>query len=128
MTYDFEKKEAVANAEHKKELENLEAIANEKSRKQKLVIAFVVSGLLLVLIFAGFIFRSLRVTRKQKSLIEHQKQVVEEQKQVVELQKNIVEEKQREILDSIHYAKRIQRALLPSDNYIDKQLKRLTKR
>lgn len=36
MTYDFEKKEAVATAEHKKELENQNTLAEEKSRKQKL--------------------------------------------------------------------------------------------
>ncbi|HYG53234.1 MAG TPA: hypothetical protein VD905_20180, partial [Flavobacteriales bacterium] len=39
-------------------------------------------------------------------------------------QKTLVEEKQREILDSIHYAKRIQRALLPSEKYISRNLKK----
>ncbi len=111
MTFDFEKKEAVANAEHKKELENQESIADEKSRKQKIVIGFVVCGLFLVLVFAGFIFRSLSVTRKQKTVIEEQKY--------------LVESKQKEILDSIHYAKRIQQSLLPTDKYIEKNLNRL---
>jgi hypothetical protein len=66
-----------------------------------------------VLLFAGFIFRSLRITRKQK--------------QIIEQQKHLVEEKQKEILDSIHYARRIQTALLPTDKYIEKSLKRLIK-
>lgn len=35
-------------------------------------------GLLVVLIFAGFIFRALRITRKQKHIIEDQKKKVEE--------------------------------------------------
>ncbi len=113
MTYDFEKKEAVANAEHKKELENQNALAEEKSRKQKVIIAFVVCGLLLVIVFAAFIFRSLRLTRRQKTIIEEQK--------------NMVEEKQKEILDSIHYAKRIQYSLLPTDKYIERNLNRLKK-
>ncbi len=113
MTFDFEKKEAVANAEHEKELENQEALAEEKSRKQKIVL-FMVSGFgFLVLLFAGFISRSLRVTRKQKSLIEEQK--------------SLVEEKQKEILDSIQYARRIQRSLLPTEKYIGRTLKRLNK-
>ena len=38
MTYDFEKKEAIAVAEHKKELENQQALSDEKSRKQKIVL------------------------------------------------------------------------------------------
>jgi len=48
-------------------------------------------------------------------------------KKEVEEQKNLVEEKQKEILDSIHYAKRIQTALLPNNKYIDKNLNRLKK-
>ena len=127
MNYDFEKKEAVAQAEHKKELENQELIANEKSRKQKIVISFVVCGLLLVVLFAGFVFRSLRITRKQKSIIEEQKNIVEKQKQEVELQKNIVEEHQKAIIDSITYARRIQQSLLPTEKYISSCFKRLMK-
>jgi len=34
-------------------------------------------------------------------------------------------EKQKEIIDSIHYAKRIQTALLPNEKRIDKELKKL---
>ncbi|MGZ3904892.1 MAG: hypothetical protein ACXVC6_14425 [Bacteroidia bacterium] len=38
-------------------------------------------------------------------------------------QHEIIEEKNKEILDSLHYAKRIQQALLPQDVYIAKNLK-----
>jgi hypothetical protein len=86
---------------------------------------FVVIGLLLVLFFAGYVFRSLRITRKQKNIIEEQKNLVEQQKQEVELQKFLVEEHQKEIIDSIKYARRIQRALLPTEKYIDKNINRL---
>ncbi len=125
MTYDFEKKEAVATAEHKKELEKQDLVANEKSRKQTIIILFVAFGLLLVLVFSGFIFRSLRITRKQKNIIEKQKNIVEAQKLEVELQKLMVEEHQKEIIDSIMYARRIQRSLLPSEKYIERNMKRL---
>lgn len=127
MNYDFEKKEAVAEAEHKKELENQEVLAEEKSRKQTIVLSLVLGSLLLVVVFAGFIFRSLRITRKQKDVIEQQKGIVELQKQEVEMQKDIVEAKQKEIIDSITYARRIQKSLLPSEKYIDTNLKRLKK-
>jgi len=36
-----------------------------------------------------------------------------------------VEEHQKEIIDSITYARRIQRSLLPTEKYIDKNLNRL---
>ncbi|MES2762428.1 MAG: SpoIIE family protein phosphatase [Bacteroidota bacterium] len=41
----------------------------------------------------------------------------------VVLQKDIIEEKQKEVLDSINYAKRIQYTLLANDNFIRKFLK-----
>jgi hypothetical protein len=43
----------------------------------------------------------------------------------VEKQKDMMEEKQKEILASIHYAKRIQRALITSEKYIERNLERL---
>ncbi len=127
MTYDFEKKEAVAVAEYKKELENQGLIANEKSRKQKIVLALVSVFLLLVVVFAAFIFRSLRTTKKQKDIIEEQKSLVELQKAEVEQQKAMVEEHQKSIIDSITYARRIQLSLLPTDKYIEKNITRLKK-
>ncbi len=45
----------------------------------------------------------------------------------IEQQKKVVEVKQKEILDSIHYAKRIQTTLLTSEKYIDKKLNELDK-
>lgn len=107
MQYEFDKKEAAAKAEADKQA----AIAAAEKRRQQVILYSVIGGLAVVLLFAGFIFRTLRTTRKQKQLIEQQK--------------HLVEEKQKEILDSIHYARRIQAALLPTEKYIDKSLKRL---
>jgi hypothetical protein len=83
----------------------------------------VLGGLALVAIFAGFIFRALRITRKQKQIIEEQKLAVEHQKAEVETAKHIIEEKNKDIMDSIHYAKRIQISLLPTEKYIERKLK-----
>ncbi|MGZ3865682.1 MAG: hypothetical protein ACXVC6_04800 [Bacteroidia bacterium] len=44
------------------------------------------------------------------------------QKDEIENKKALLEEKQKEILDSIHYAKRIQRTLLPSEKYIARHI------
>jgi len=117
MNYEFDKKEMVIQAEHDKET----AMGEEKSRKQKLIILFVFISLFIVIVFAGFIFRSLRITRKQKDIIA-------EQKHIVEQQKHLVEEKQKEIIDSINYARRIQTSQLPTVKYIEKSLNRLMKK
>jgi serine phosphatase RsbU (regulator of sigma subunit) len=68
---------------------------------------------LIVITFSISLYNRFRITRKQKLIIEKQKCIVEEQKQEVELQKELVEEKNKEITDSINYAKRIQQAILP---------------
>lgn len=102
LKYEFEKKEAVIKEQQEKE----RVIAEEKDRFQKIVIWSVAVGLLLVIIFAAFVFRSLKITRQQKIVIE---------------------EKQKEILDSIRYAKRIQTSLLPTEKYIGNVLNSKTK-
>ncbi len=107
MNFDFEKKEASAKAEQDKK----DAVAAADAKRQKIVLLLVSFVLLLVAIVAFIILRSLRITRRQKTLIEKQKQMVEEH--------------QKEILDSIYYARRIHRSLLPTEKYIDKSLNRL---
>jgi tetratricopeptide (TPR) repeat protein len=118
MQYEYEKKEAIAVTEHKSELSKQQAVAAERGRRQDIVIWFVVIGLLLVTTFCILIFRSLRITRKQKLLIEIKNKETE-------AQKHEIEEKQKEIIDSITYARRIQRALITNDKYIEKSLNKL---
>ena len=40
----------------------------------------------------------------------------------LEYKHQIIEEKQKEIIDSIKYAKRIQQSLMPTEKYIEKSL------
>jgi tetratricopeptide (TPR) repeat protein len=115
MNYDFEKKEAVTNAEHKSELHNQNVVSEEKNRKQNIIIFSVISGLFLVAVFALIVFRALKITRRQK-------QIIEEQKFVVEKHKKIMEEKHKEITDSINYAERIQRSFLATKELLDENL------
>jgi serine phosphatase RsbU (regulator of sigma subunit) len=111
MQYDFDKKEGKLLAEQEKK----DAIAASDKKKQMVITTSVIAGLLLVLLFAAFILRSLHITRNQKNIIEDQKTIVEHQK-------HKVEEHQREIIDSITYAKRLQQAILPSDEELKKYL------
>ncbi|MES2513170.1 MAG: tetratricopeptide repeat protein [Bacteroidota bacterium] len=107
LKYVFDKKEAIIKEQQDKE----RAIVKEKNRFQQIVIWSVVGGLVLVSIFSFFIFRSLLQNRKANRIISHQKQLVEDKNQ-------IIEEKQKEIIDSINYAKRIQFSLLAPDDFI----------
>ncbi|MHB8260520.1 MAG: tetratricopeptide repeat protein [Bacteroidia bacterium] len=109
--FEVEKKEA----ELKIKAEAQEVINKKEKQKQRIVIVFVSCLLLLVGVFAVFMFRRFKITKKQKHIIELQKDEVSRQK-------HLVEEKQKEMIDSINYAKRIQYGLLASDELLNKYL------
>lgn len=111
MQTDFNEKQAQLKAEKERDA----AIAAEKSRQQKTVIISVVAGLILVVVFSVFVFNRWRLTQKQKNIIEVQKGQVEHQKK-------LVEEHQKEIVDSITYAKRLQEAILPPLDFVSRHL------
>jgi tetratricopeptide (TPR) repeat protein len=114
MKYDFEKKESEIKASQDKK----DLIVEKERQKQKITIASVSGGLFLVLILAGVIFRNLVQNQKKNKIITGQKVLVEKQKETVE-------EKQKEIIASIRYAKRIQTALITSEKYIERNLDKL---
>ncbi|MBS1646605.1 MAG: SpoIIE family protein phosphatase [Bacteroidetes bacterium] len=89
----------------KKEQEN--KLLQQENKQQKLVSYFIVGGLVLALLFSFFIFRGLKAQREAN-------QIISKQKEEVYRQKHLVEEKNKEITDSITYAKRIQNAILPN--------------
>jgi len=116
--YEYEKQKAIDDAEHEKQI----AIEQEAAEKQTIITYATTGGLGLVGIFLLVVFNRLKVTRKQKNIIEEQKQEVEQQKQVVELAHSELEEKNKEITDSIQYAKRIQNAILPPAKVVKEYL------
>jgi len=123
LKYEYEKQAAADSVAHAKESEikNVQLqkqTAEIKAKKNQQYALF--GGLGLVIIFAGFMFNRFKVTQKQKGIIELQKFEVEKQK-------HLVDEKQKEVIDSIRYAKRIQTAQLPNEKYIAKSLGRLMK-
>ncbi len=79
-------------------------LKDEKNQAQKRIqnsITIAISCVLaLTLVFAFFIYKSLRLNKLKN--------------QEISIQKHLIEEKQKEIIDSITYAKRIQTMFLPS--------------
>lgn len=109
--YSYDKQKAIDDANREKE----KALSEEIQKRQRLMIIAGGVGLLLVVGFLIFVFNRLRLTKKQKSVIEQQKLEVESAHE-------ILEEKNTEILDSIAYAKRIQSAILPPDELMQELL------
>lgn len=102
--YKYEKQKVLDDAKHDKLL----AAEQEEKEKQQILAGATAIGLGLVVVFLIFVFNRLRVTKKQKLVIEEQKEVVEEAHQ--------------EIKDSITYAKRIQSAILPPSKLVKEYL------
>ena len=116
--FEYEKQQAIKDAEHEKQI----VIEQEEKEKQQIITYATAGGLVLVILFSVFVFNRLQVTKKQKLIIEEQKYEVEAQKAVVEKAHTELEEKNKEITDSITYAKRIQNAILPSDKTVKEYL------
>ena len=109
MQYAQDKKELEIKAEQGKKDIIVKGELKQKERERNYFIA----GFGIVLLLALFILRGYK-----------QKQNANE---IITQQKKLVEEKQKELIDSIHYARRIQTALLPNEKYIEKTLNKLNK-
>ena len=116
--YEYNKQKTIDDAAY----DIILAVEQEEKEKQQILAGAISIGLGLVVIFLLFVFNRLRITRKQKGVIEQQKEEVEQQKEVVELAHDELEEKNQEIMDSIAYAKRIQSAILPPAKLVKEYL------
>ncbi|MBN4049644.1 tetratricopeptide repeat protein [Bacteroidales bacterium AH-315-N07] len=125
--YESEKKQKEIELLTKdKEIKDLALLRKEAEVKKQRVIIFSTIGILaLALTLALILYNryktkqktNMQLERKNASIL-HQKQEIEKQKKEIEKQKEIVEIKNRDITDSIEYAKNIQQAILPKNQKI----------
>lgn len=79
----------------------------------------ILSFLVLVMIVLGIIRLRTRKLQRDKHILEEK---VKQRTAEIERQKNEIVAQKQEIMDSIHYAQRIQSAILPSENVVKKVL------
>jgi serine phosphatase RsbU (regulator of sigma subunit) len=101
--------------EVEKNAAEFEVKAEAQKAKQQLILYSILALLFVVSVFAIILFKRYQFINKQKDIIEQKVKETEEQKK-------IVEQKQKEIIDSITYAKRLQNAILPPIDAIEKNL------
>ncbi len=126
LKYDYEKQATADSVKHSElqKVKDAQLLAQSASLKQEKTQRFsLYAGLVLALIFAGFMFNRFKVTQKQKQIIEVKEKQTQQQNEIISLQKHIVEEKNKEITDSINYAERIQRTFLATKELLDDNLK-----
>ncbi len=100
--------------EKEKKIKQLEF--DQKEERQEILLIAIIIVVILIIGFLIFLFNRLKITRKQNEIIAFRKSQID--KAYIEL-----EVKNKEILDSINYAKRIQSAILPSDETIASNFK-----
>lgn len=108
---EYEKK-ATADSVRVAEEKKLIAAQLKQEKTQRFALY---GGLILVGLFGAFMYNRFQITKKQNQLINIQKTELQKQKE-------LVEEHQKETIDSIHYAKRIQTALISNSEFISQNL------
>lgn len=94
LNYEFDKEKEVSRLREK-----------EKDRQYKIILIAISSGLILILLFSILFFRKWKQKQAQQEIIEEKNR--------------LVQQKNDEIMASISYAKRIQKAILPSTSVIN---------
>lgn len=105
---EMKKKEADLS---KAELEKKEA----ENKRQKILIYSFILGLIIVFVFSIILYKQFREKKRANILLEEHNIEIKHQRDQIFMQK-------QEITDSIHYAKRIQTAILPPDRILEKNL------
>lgn len=116
VSFEFERKaysDSLANVKQQAIAEAQMARQEEKIKSQSIIQLLMLGGLILLILFGVFIYNRYKVINAQKK--------------VIELQKEIVEHKQKEVIDSINYAQRIQRAQMPSEKRFENLINKLKK-
>jgi serine phosphatase RsbU (regulator of sigma subunit)/tetratricopeptide (TPR) repeat protein len=127
--FQVELKEAELNARADAEKKLLLATAEEERKRQRIILSCAIAILLVISVFSFFLFRKFREANFQKKIIEEQKAEVEAQHRLAQaravelnIKKQELETKNKEVYDSITYARNIQSALLPGEAELLKQL------
>ena len=115
--YKIGKKQKELEAQNLK-LENQEAI--NKNQQMQMMVMY--GGIALMLILSFIFYRNYKQKTKANELLREQKHEIETQKEETEKQRDIILQQKEEMTDSIIYAKNIQRAVMPSDEFMKDML------
>lgn len=117
---DSEKSKKIALLQKEKQITLLNQ--EELDRKHKVTLYSLIAAVIGVLLIASLMYSRFKTKQRANILLEEKNKNIEQQKALIENKNAELGEKNKEITDGIHYAKRIQMALLTSEKYIAKHL------
>ena len=93
--------------------QELEILQHEAQRN------YLLAGGLIILLFLGMVIYGNRLKKAANEKLQQKNNEIETQKADIVTQKELIEEKNKDITDSINYARRIQEAVLPSHSILE---------
>ena len=136
--YETEKKQKEIELLNKDKIINEAELKKQTVIRNSFIIGFVFILLIVLILYNRYIIKKKANTQlslqnqlilQQKEEIETQRDEILDKNEILEIQKAEImrkhdenQEQKKEILDSIHYAKRIQKAILPPEEYVTKNL------
>ena len=129
--YESEKKQyEIDKLKKTEEIDKLKIIKNEQQLEKEKAQRYLIFGALIcVLILCIVLIRAFIQKRNNANILQSKNEMINAKNDALQSanleishQKEIIEEKQKEIVDSINYAKKIQYALLAHDNLLSKNL------
>jgi serine phosphatase RsbU (regulator of sigma subunit)/CheY-like chemotaxis protein len=121
----YEKQMELNLLNNQKQLDSLKHVAREQTLLQQEIKrrnTIFTLGIILAMVvgFMFFVYRQLNAKKRANKLLEERHRQIIEQKKEIEAQHEIVTSQKQKITDSILYAQRIQKAILPPDDEFKK--------
>lgn len=111
--YTSDLSESIAEMQAKFDVEKAEGAARAQEKQKKIIVVSSVVGGILLLIIILFIWRQSILRKKVNVELNHQKVEIEKKNAALNIANELIEHKNKDITDSIRYARRIQEAILP---------------
>ena len=113
--YEYDRKAISDSIRHQDEI----LIQQAKVDKERIIRNGTILLLILIIGFSIYIFTRFKLIKQQRNLIKNQKITVDKAYSKLGVQKQNIENKNKQIIKSINYAKKIQDAILPEDELLD---------
>lgn len=120
LTLELLQKQKELNELKENEFKAKERLEEVNRRNTRLIIQSLIVILMLVVGSTIFILKQLREKKKAYRMLEESNVQVIRQKEEIEKQHEVVSSQKKKITDSIYYAKRIQHAVLPPVNVLER--------
>ena len=121
LKYEYDKKaysDSLVNIQRQRVFDASSEVKNAELKSQNRITNGIVLILFLIVVFSIILWLRFQKNQQEKDLINEQKNMMDEAYAELEENKIEIEKKNKEIIDSIYYARYIQRALYPDEDHM----------